>query len=417
MNKNTAFFTLFMFFLMGKVFASFPDIENHVYQDSIKNVFDQGIVAGYPDGTFRPDSSINRAEFVKILVESRFEEEAKDRERLNLFCFEDLKDSIEWYSGYVCLAKEKQIITGYPDQTFRPSVFVNRAEAAKILYQSYFESVSETETPGPWYQIYLDLLEEKGLLFEPFSNTLDAPLTRGEMSFLVDELNRYLNNKSDQESGVDLEEGIFPPSQEADEMETEEELPAQEEITEIPQEETIPEDSPMRISPFEVFTSPHPGQLVTGGYIVNYSQWEQADYQPSLANHVLSDEEEKELQGKVIESVNQARIEAGQPALLQNELLQEISQQFAEHLVVNAVYSHSDMLGQDPFDRAKKIGYSGYVSESMVWRKSSVETAIDWWRSSSLHWKNIVGDRFKNIGVGVTQEPNGGYMVILLTGE
>lgn len=408
MNKNRRFFYgLGLLFFITVHATSFSDIEDHLYRGAIESILEQGIVKGYEDQTFRPDNSINRAEFLKILIESRFPVESQTRDSINPFCFEDLKESIEWYSGYVCLAKDKKIINGYPDQTFRPSEFINRAEAAKILYQVYFESVAEVS--DPWYQIYLDLLEEKNLFLPPLQENLEMPLTRGEMAFLVDQLNQHLNNKSDQY--------LVPDSEEEISLDTgEEDAAAQTPAVSQGDQEGI-QDQTSRISPFEIFSNPHPGQEVRGGYISNYSQWQKADYEASLSNHILSDEEERALQKKVIDSVNQARIEAGKTSLAENNLLNELSQQFAEHLVVNAVYSHSDMLGQDPFDRAKKMGYSGYVAEGMVWRKSSVESAIDWWKSSDLHWKNIVGDRFNHVGVGVAKEPNGGYMVILLTGE
>lgn len=50
-------------------FASFPDVSaSHANYDAIIYVQSRGIVSGYPDGSFRPNQTINRAEFVKILV-------------------------------------------------------------------------------------------------------------------------------------------------------------------------------------------------------------------------------------------------------------------------------------------------------------------------------------------------------------
>lgn len=54
------------------------DIASHPYNDSIQELVDRGIVHGYSDGNFKPDLPINRAEFLKILMLAVFGEEAFD---------------------------------------------------------------------------------------------------------------------------------------------------------------------------------------------------------------------------------------------------------------------------------------------------------------------------------------------------
>ena len=97
--------------------------------------------------------------------------------------------------------------------------------------------------------------------------------------------------------------------------------------------------------------------------------------------------------------------------------LQAVAQNFTEHLVINAIYSHSDKLGQDPFQRAKKAGITGFVAESIVWRKRDPSSAVTWWQNSPLHWNNVANARFNRAGVGVAKEPSGGYIVTLFQGE
>ncbi|WP_026896187.1 S-layer homology domain-containing protein [Clostridiisalibacter paucivorans] len=50
---------------IGKVFT---DLINHWAKEFIGLLVDKGVIAGYPDGTFKPDKAINRAEFTKLLV-------------------------------------------------------------------------------------------------------------------------------------------------------------------------------------------------------------------------------------------------------------------------------------------------------------------------------------------------------------
>ena len=116
--------------LSGSVLASgaaFKDVPStHPNSDAIHYVQAQAIVEGYPDGTFRPDNPINRAEFTKIIIEAYFQGQADGRD-----CFPDV--GAEWFAKYVCFAKARNIIAGYPDGNFYPANDINFAEVAKIL--------------------------------------------------------------------------------------------------------------------------------------------------------------------------------------------------------------------------------------------------------------------------------------------
>ena len=85
------------------------------------------VVKGYPDGTFRPEQGVTRAELVKLLsayqgLEGQGSESA----------FSDVSDSY-WASKEIAWAAGLGLVTGYPDGTFRPDQTVSRAEAVVIL--------------------------------------------------------------------------------------------------------------------------------------------------------------------------------------------------------------------------------------------------------------------------------------------
>lgn len=106
---------------------AFPDVSTeHINHTAIAWLSKEGIIQGYPDGTFKPDNPINRAELLKIIVMMKA---AVDSNYQN--CFPDVTD--EWYAKYVCYALEKEWIKGYPDGFFKPSNNVNRVEAIKII--------------------------------------------------------------------------------------------------------------------------------------------------------------------------------------------------------------------------------------------------------------------------------------------
>ncbi len=61
---------IFSFFVSNSVSGSFSDVpDDHPYIKAIEYLQNNDIVQGYEDGTFRPEQTINRAEFTKVLLE------------------------------------------------------------------------------------------------------------------------------------------------------------------------------------------------------------------------------------------------------------------------------------------------------------------------------------------------------------
>lgn len=126
------------------------------------------VIGGYPDGSFKPNNPINRAELLKILVEGAgytpSETEFKN-------CFPDVKT--DWYAKYACYAKEEGWVEGYPDGTFKPEQPVNKTEAIKMLVEVFGldfiqpgAKVYEDVPTDQWYSVYLNTAYEWGLLEE-----------------------------------------------------------------------------------------------------------------------------------------------------------------------------------------------------------------------------------------------------------
>jgi hypothetical protein len=151
----------------------------------------EGIVSGYPDGTFKPENTINRAEFSKIVINALAPKETIDTcltsaPRTVFFSqnlvFPDVAKSA-WFAKFLCTARAKNIINGYPDGTFRPDGTVNAAEGAKILAGAFAltENIPPPDSLNPrWYEPYLRLLTERHAI--PLSvQTPESLLTRGEL--------------------------------------------------------------------------------------------------------------------------------------------------------------------------------------------------------------------------------------------
>ena len=78
---------------------NFSDINGHWAEETIIKFKDKNIISGYPDGTFKPDKSVTRAEFAKIITE------AFDLQTKSVLNYDDV-GAENWYYPYLeCSAK------------------------------------------------------------------------------------------------------------------------------------------------------------------------------------------------------------------------------------------------------------------------------------------------------------------------
>nr|WP_312579436.1 S-layer homology domain-containing protein [Sedimentibacter sp.] len=108
--------------------VKFTDLdETYWAYESIQKLVDAEVIVGYPDGTFKPDGNITRAELVKManLVFSYVEKQ----ETTN---FTDITAD-DWFYDNVLIAQNSGYINGYEDGTFKPNNDITRQELCKIL--------------------------------------------------------------------------------------------------------------------------------------------------------------------------------------------------------------------------------------------------------------------------------------------
>jgi len=145
---------------------------------------DFGVIGGYPDGTYQSDKKINRAEFIKILIATKYPDEVgedADSDESKQSCFDDVVD--DWYAKYVCVAKEKGIVNGYADGTFGPGNDINSAEALKIIMETFHpDSVKDVE--GDWWQKYWDSAEGVDVVLDDIDSSDDL-INRGQMAEMI----------------------------------------------------------------------------------------------------------------------------------------------------------------------------------------------------------------------------------------
>ena len=103
----------------------FPDVpNNHWASCDIDKLAINDVVVGYPDGLFKPNKHISRAEFATMLVKG-----------FNLDCginkqtkFTDVPYN-NWANAAIAKAVDENLLDGYPNKTFRPHANVTRVEA------------------------------------------------------------------------------------------------------------------------------------------------------------------------------------------------------------------------------------------------------------------------------------------------
>lgn len=108
-------------------YAQFSDIKGNWAEKQISDWANRGLAGGYPDGTFKPNNLVTRAEFVALTNRAFGKQNPAAQAD-----FKDVKAS-DWFYAEVAAARTSGYITGYTDGTFRPLDPITRQEVASIV--------------------------------------------------------------------------------------------------------------------------------------------------------------------------------------------------------------------------------------------------------------------------------------------
>lgn len=141
---------------------SYSDVASGAwYNSAVSTLTNAGILAGYEDGTFRPNAPITRAEFATIAARFYHAPEVTGD------AFPDISGS--WARVYINRAAALGLVSGYPDGTFRPNTEITRAEVMEIINNVLFRTPDkdhflsnmitwpDNSNPNAWY--YTDVQE------------------------------------------------------------------------------------------------------------------------------------------------------------------------------------------------------------------------------------------------------------------
>lgn len=185
--------------------ATFSDVQGTAFLQAFSYLSEKNIVQGYNDGTGKPNAPINRAEVLKVLVapqvpmQTRLQWYQRNVPPIPLFL--DINQT-EWYVPYLEVAFENQVVTGYPDGTFRPANSVTVEEAITLLIRTYkvplnqqfqqYERIQNEE--GNWYTPFINTAIGKNLVRPGAKLHLGSAITRGEFFSMLHRLDSIVTS-------------------------------------------------------------------------------------------------------------------------------------------------------------------------------------------------------------------------------
>ena len=203
MKRIVLLFVVMMLNISG-AFAFFSDMTtSHWAYNQIKDLSEKSIVIGYPDGTFKPDENVTRAEFASMAIKALGQEHANVVQSIN---FADLDQSYWAYDAIEKAVYFDLISNDKDSENFRPEDPVSRAEAINIAVNSLTtEQISvgkaksvlskkykDVETTPKWFVVPAGKAEILDMISSiPERNLyLDAerPATRAEVTAILNNM-------------------------------------------------------------------------------------------------------------------------------------------------------------------------------------------------------------------------------------
>jgi hypothetical protein len=107
--------------------TAFPDVKGHWAEAYIQAMVSRGLLTGFPDGTFKPESPVTRAQYAALLAKVYDLPTVRSAST-----FSDLPSNF-WAFGAVIKAYQMGFIAGFPDGTFRPGLNLTRVQAMSSI--------------------------------------------------------------------------------------------------------------------------------------------------------------------------------------------------------------------------------------------------------------------------------------------
>ncbi|AFS77250.1 S-layer domain-containing protein [Gottschalkia acidurici 9a] len=189
MNKKILSLVLVLTLVLGSFSFAFADtkVSSDVvgtdYEDAVTRLNKLSILTGYPDGSFKPENTITRAEFSAAVARARGLEAASQNSKGDT-PFTDVTAN-HWASGYVNQASKLGLVNGMGNGIFAPESQITYEQAVTLVVRALgYEEKAKTQGGYPYG--HLSVASETGLLKDVKSGTQGTPATRGLVAQLLD---------------------------------------------------------------------------------------------------------------------------------------------------------------------------------------------------------------------------------------
>ncbi|WP_339224619.1 S-layer homology domain-containing protein [Paenibacillus sp. FSL W7-1332] len=122
--------------LEGQYSAAFEDIKNHWAGDAIRTALAHGIIGGYSSRAFGPDDPITREQMAVMLSKSsRLASLSSGESSKDMLSFKDQSSISIWAKQHVSNVVENELMNGYPGGRFLPRGLATRAEVTAVIHR------------------------------------------------------------------------------------------------------------------------------------------------------------------------------------------------------------------------------------------------------------------------------------------
>ncbi len=220
--KKLVFITIILLIIFANfVYAKeFTDVDKSFWAyGPINQMLEEKILSGYPDGTFRPNNAITRAEFAKIMVLALDLKEDKDTKNVK---FSDV-DSDFWANDYIKIASK--YLAGYEEngkKTYSPNQHAIRADVAVALViatgldnssfkLSTLDAFKDKNSIPANYRRYIAIAVENNLMrgYDDGTFKPKASLTRAQVSQLIYNTKPIQKEETKEETTLEVGEDGF----------------------------------------------------------------------------------------------------------------------------------------------------------------------------------------------------------------
>ena len=114
----------------GMAFAAAPDVAGIKYEDAVTALTELGVVAGYKDGSYKPENIVTRAEMATFIIKAM----GLADYAVGKADFSDMEG--HWANPFVAYAVSLGFVKGNTDGTFAPDATVSYDQAITMLVQA-----------------------------------------------------------------------------------------------------------------------------------------------------------------------------------------------------------------------------------------------------------------------------------------